>query len=874
MRATHYRKDYKKFGYTLNKVWLSIDITSAAQCTVTTKIDIKRAPQTHNNEPLFLHGKDITLVSVAVDGRILPAANYTLDAAGLTIFHLPERCVLEIINQINPAANNSYLGVYQEGEVILADNEPEGFRRITFYPDRPDVKSVFEVKITADKSRYPTLLSNGHIVDSGDLPGGRHFVTWLDPLPKSCYVFTMVAGNLAKITDIFTTMSGRKIALAVYAHKDGIEQYRSGITSLKKAMQWDEQQYGREYDLDIFNIVALPAYNQGGMEYRGLNIYSTSTFLTEGPGVCDEVRIVSESVIGHEYFHNWIGNRVGCRDWFNLTLKEGFVVFKHQEYSASLIGEALRRILDIKYLRDYQFPEDDGLSSQPVRADSYVAVQNLYTRSVYEKGAEIVRALKILVGEENFRKGSDLFHRRYDFGAVEVEDFIATVAEVSQLDLAQFCRWYTQRGRPALEVSSAYDEAEKTFELRLQQILPDALPSHQTKPYHIPVVIGLLDDQGNELDLQIENQNDAPVKNLTLGLRLEQETYKFTNVPKKPIPSLLRGFSAPIDLKMPLECEELAVLARHDSDAYVRWNSCQELMKRAILAGVSAHLQRGHMQTICVDTIRSILVDGKLDHGLRAMMIKMPSEAQIASSMKIVEVDAVHKARMELEHYIAGMLEEDFLTGYEDSRVAAKQSWSPQAIGARLLKRETLSYLSAAGGQKAMERCWEQIHSGDTVNDEIAATACLLRHNNPQACELFYHVHDKWSDNDSVGEKLMMEMAAAESLQTPIRLREFIASSRFDLKNPVLLRAIFDHLIRNQIGFHEKNGAGYQLLSQVALQMNDTNPRMAARFLFGFGTWRRFDGERQHLIRTELKKIAETPHIADELYEIVSLNIS
>ncbi len=874
MRATHYRRDYKKFGYSLNKVWLSIDITSVDLCTVKTRIDIQREPQTPHDEPLFLHGEDITLLSVAVDGEKFPASNYTLTAGGLTIFHLPERCILDIVNQINPAANNSYLGVYQEGEVILADNEPEGFRRITFYPDRPDVKSVFEVKLTADKSRYPTLLSNGHIIDTGDLPSGRHFITWLDPLPKSCYVFTMVVGDLATITDTFTTMSGRKVALAVYAHKDGIEQYRSGITSLKKAMQWDEQQYGREYDLDVFNIVVLPAYNQGGMEYRGLNIYSASTFLSDGHGVCDEVRIVSESVIGHEYFHNWVGNRVGCRDWFNLTLKEGFVVFKHQEFSGSLIGKDLRRILDIKYLRDYQYPEDDSLSSQPVRPDSYVAVQNLYTRSVYEKGAEIVRMLKTLVGEENFRKGSDLFHLKHDFGAVEVGDFIAAFGEASRLDLSQFCRWYTQRGRPALEVSSSYDETEKTFELRIRQILPNPPPGHQAQPYLIPLVIGLLDDQGNELDLQIENQSVAPVKNLTLGLRLEQETYKFINVTKRPIPSLLRKFSAPVDLRAALECEDLAVLVRHDSDAYVRWNSSQELMKRAVLAKVGADPRYRHLQNTCIDTLRFLLADKALDRGLCAMMIKMPSEAHIASSMKIVEVDAVHKARVELEHNIASALKDEFLRSYEDSRNASNQTWSPLTVGARLLKREALSYLSATREQQAMDLCREQIYSGETINDEISAIACLLRHDASQACDLFYQVYDKWSDNDSVSEKLLMEMAAAEAPHTPSRLREFISSARFDLKNPVQLRAIFDHLIRNQIGFHEKNGSGYQLLSQVALQLNDINPRMAARFLFGFGTWKRFDGERQRLIRSELEKIAAAPHLADELYEIVSLNLA
>lgn len=860
------RKDYRPFPFHIRHVALDIDLLSKEECIVRSRLRLERVAGTDASSPLLLDGTKFQLRAIAFEGRPIEASQLTIREGSLEVRDLPGAGTLEITTRIALTGDHGYMGIYREAGTVLADCEPTGFRHITYFPDRPDVKAPFEVRIEADEEQFPVLLSNGRRSAAGQLAGGRHFAVWSDPLPKSCYVFTMVAGRFARLDDEFVTMSGRRVSLAVHASESEIEQCREGLDVVKRSMRWEEQHYGREYDSDLFNVVVIPNYNQGGMEYRGLNIFTSANFRTGGTGIDDEAKMRADSTVGHEYFHNWTGNRVSCRDWFNLTVKEGFVVFKSQEFSAQLTDASIQRILDVRFLREYQFPEDDSASPQPPRPDSYIAVQNLYTRTTYEKGAEIVRMLRLILGPERFRAGSDLFYARHDLQAIEIEDMVHAFQDASGRDLSQFGRWYTQPGRPRLEVVDDYDAKAATYSLTLTQRAAQEQAS-SGPPLLIPVTLGLLTENGQELPLQLEGEPEAHGSSRTLELSARQATYKFINVSSKPTPSLLRNLSAPVTLCMARDYKSLTRLMLHDTDDLNRWDASQELVTRLILDSVAGRADVVDRRRY-IEAIGVLLATDPAAAGITGLQLRRPAEATIALSMSPVEIDAVHEQRVALERELAVALLQPLRRAYDRCCSTSLERFTPSAIATRMLKNECLALLAQAGAPGVSQLCRKQLAESPYVTDQLGALRALLNADDAAADEALMEFYGRWRHDGPVIESWYSLQASTERLQTPSRLRKLVDGGFVRLDDAPGLRNVFDPFARNQIGFHCADGEGYRVVTDVALRLNDTNPRMAARFMLGFKSIRRVDARRQTLMREQLLRISGAQGLASELYEI------
>lgn len=860
---TYRRTDYRPAAFAVRKLILSIEIQNDQQCEIHTQLQVERALGAPADAPLRLDGEKLALRSLRVNGDEPPRDTYVADAAGLRIDGLGQRAIIETVHNVSLTREHGYMGLYAQGDVVIADTEPEGFRHITYSLDRPDVKAPYEVTLIADAERYPTLLSNGQRTASGRLPQGRHFVTWNDPLPKGPHVFSMVAGNLAQLTDQFVTASGRHVEIAVYAAADEIEQCRDGLRVLKRAMRWDEEHFGREYDGDLFNIVVIPDYNQGGMEYRGLNIFSSANLRPAG-ALEDELKIRGDSVIGHEYFHNWLGVRVSVRDWFNLTLKEGLVVFKTQEFSASLVDPALQRVLDVRFLREYQFPEDDSVTPQAPRPESYAAVQNLYTKTTYEKSAEVARMLRLIVGPEAFRKGLDLFHTRHDLQAVQIEDLLRAMSDASGQDLRQFGRWYTQPGRPALQIVESYDAAAKTYLLDIEQVCNAAPGTAKNEPFLIPTTIALLDDRGAELPLQLATETRPGPTSRTFAIDGEKTQLQFVNVARRPTASILRNFSAPVSLRMQRDSTDLARLMTRDSDAFSRWDAGQQLASRLIL---DAALGRGKAEDRALyrDAIAALLAESSK---LAGLIIRRPAEATIAPEGSSIDVDGIHRARLDLEREVGAALAEQLARIYRSSLEAGDTEFTAALVARRILKNECLLLLSMANAPQAIDWCRQQAVGADNLTDRMGALRAMLAAGSAgmdQALDDFYR---QWRNDGPALEGWFALQASVEREGTALRLRRLVEQGAIRLDSATALRSMFDTFARNQIGFHEASGEGYRLVVDVALRLNELNPRMGARFVLAFKTLRRFDSRRQQLMREQLARITDARDAAPELLEV------
>ncbi|MBZ9560109.1 MULTISPECIES: aminopeptidase N [unclassified Modicisalibacter] len=865
-----YLKDYQPPAYRVTHAELKFDLEASAT-RVDAVLHLERHPDSAPGQPLVLDGEKLDLERVAIDGQDLGEDEYRVDAATLTIDAVPERFRLETRVVIDPASNTALEGLYLSNGMFCTQCEAQGFRRITFYPDRPDVMATFSTTVIGDSAALPVLLSNGNPVEKGELPNGRHFVTWEDPHPKPSYLFALVAGKLEKVEDHFTTMSGREVTLQLWVEPENLDKTEHAMRSLKTAMKWDEETYGREYDLDLFMIVAVNDFNMGAMENKGLNIFNSAAVLTHPQTATDAAFQRVEGVVAHEYFHNWSGNRVTCRDWFQLSLKEGFTVFRDQSFSADVNSAPVKRIEDVSFLRTAQFAEDAGPTAHPVQPDHYIEISNFYTLTIYEKGSEIVRMLRNLLGWETFRQGSDLYFARFDGQAVTIEDFVGCMAEVSGLDLDQFMRWYSQAGTPEIDAHGEYDYAKAEYHLTLRQRTPTTPGQPDKLPLHIPVRVGLVGTKSGE-DLALTLDGESLGKSGVLHLREEEQTFVFTDVAEAPVPSLLRGFSAPVKLRFPYGREDLAFLLQHDSDGFNRWDAGQRLALLALDDLIAAHRNGVEkvMDARVIEAFRTLLTEPADDKAVLAEMLTLPSEAYIAEQQPVVDVDAIHAAREFVRQSLALALRDDFLALYQANRSDAPYAPTAEQIAERRLKNVALAYLMSIEDEEAVELARQQFEDQHNMTDVRAALTLLVHSSRGDVADpLLKAFGEKWAHDPLVMDQWFSIQVTRPQSDALERVKYLMDHPAFSLKNPNRVRALIGAFAgQNRVNFHRLDGEGYKLLADVVIELNRLNPEIAARIITPLTRWQRYDEQRQALMKAELERI-QAEELSPNVYEVV-----
>jgi aminopeptidase N len=865
-----YRNEYTPYPWILENVMLRFEIGDDST-RVLSKLKISRNDAVSAASEIELDGQDMELVSVALDGRALGDKEFSSNADKLFIHNTPESFSLEIEVLIRPQENTALVGLYPSGDFLLTQCEAEGFRKITYFPDRPDVMTRFEVTVVADKQRYPVLLSNGNAVDSGEFADGRHWVCWDDPFAKPAYLFALVAGDLACVEDHFQTRSGRDVVLRVYVEHENIDRCDHAMESLIHAMKWDENRFSLEYDLDIYHIVATNDFNMGAMENKSLNIFNSKYVLARPDTATDFDYQGIEGVIAHEYFHNWTGNRVTCQDWFQLTLKEGLTVFRDQEFSSDMQSRAVKRIRDVRQLRGKQFPEDAGPMSHPIRPDKYIEINNFYTMTVYQKGSEIIRMYHTLLGEEGFQKGMKLYFERHDGKAVTCDDFLAAMADANDADLQKFGRWYSQSGTPELTASGSYDASAKTFTLHLSQRTPPTHGQAEKQPLVIPVALGLISKNGMEFPLRLSGEDSPPGTSRVLVLEEEQQSFVFEDISEQPIPSLLREFSAPVKLEYPYSSSELAALMAHDNDAFVRWEAAQLLAQRQILGNVE-RLAEGSDPLLAPEltaAFRTLLADLNSDPALVAEALTLPGEDYLAEQMNVVDVDGIHAARRLVKSGLANALREEFLSRYESLRDDGPYSKSPASMARRSLRNICLSYLlETAKGTSLAET---QLESSDNMTDTLAALQGLVWIEAPFADEALRAFEERWSDDALVMDKWFSIQASTPGKRTAERVKELLDHPGFSITNPNKVRSLIGVFsMMNPTGFHTADGSGYRLHADQVIALDALNPQVAARMAGAFNAWTRYDHLRQSLMKAELGRIAVVEGLSPDVSEIIN----
>jgi len=873
---TIYRKNYTPPGFLISDAVLDVDLAEDA-VLVRSHLVLGRNPASSGREEtLRLDGEDLELLEIRQNGQVLARDAYTADANGLTLHSVPEQFELETLVRIRPQENTRLEGLYRSGSLFCTQCEAEGFRRIAYYLDRPDVMARFTTRISADKTRYPVLLSNGNPVLREDLPKGRHRVVWEDPFPKPSYLFALVAGDLFRVEDRYTTRSARRVILQFYVESENRDKCGHAMLSLKRAMRWDEEKYGREYDLDVYMIVAVNHFNMGAMENKGLNIFNSKFVLARPDTATDRDFQGIEGVIAHEYFHNWTGNRITCRDWFQLSLKEGFTVYRDQEFSADMGSRGVTRIEDVRLLRAHQFAEDASPMAHPVRPDSYIEINNFYTSTVYEKGAEVVRMLSNLLGPDLFRAGTDLYFARHDGQAVTTDDFVRCMEEVSTRSLAQFQRWYAQAGTPELAVESEYDPAAKVYTLHVAQTCPDTPGQKDKLPFHIPLAVGLLDSHGRDIPLQLEGEAVAREGTRMLEVRDRRQSFRFVNVAQSPRPSLARGFSAPVKILHDRSDEDLMFLMARDSDPFNRWDAAQTLAQRLLLALVIAS-QRGLAVTIpagFTQAFRTALLDPQADKGLLAEVLSLPSETYLGDQMEVVDVDAIHSVREALRGQLALALREPLLRVYEALRETDDYDILPTSIGRRALKNLCLAYLARLPDAEARELCMRQFRTGHNMTDVVAALAALSHCVCPEREQALQEFGRRWEGDPLVMDKWFTIQATSQLPDTLDRVQTLLGHPAFSLRNPNKVRSLVGAFCAgNPVRFHAADGAGYRFLVDRVLELDRLNPQVAARLLRGMTRWRRFDQQRQHLMQSELQRVVDTAGLSSDVFEIATKSL-
>ena len=876
-----YLKDYQAPDYLIDETHLTFELFED-HTLVHAQLVMRRNPARGAGLPaLVLDGQQLQLLSVSLDDIELATDDYQLSDSHLILHPTSEQFVVDTSVKIHPESNTALEGLYKSGGMFCTQCEAEGFRKITYYLDRPDVMSKFTTTVVAEQHSYPILLSNGNPIASGPDEDGRHWATWEDPFMKPAYLFALVAGDLWCVEDSFTTMSNRNVALRIYVEPENIDKCQHAMVSLKKSMRWDEETYGREYDLDIFMIVAVNDFNMGAMENKGLNIFNSSAVLARAETATDAAHQRVEAIVAHEYFHNWSGNRVTCRDWFQLSLKEGFTVFRDSEFSADMNSRTVKRIQDVAYLRTHQFAEDAGPMAHAVRPESFIEISNFYTLTVYEKGSEVVRMIHTLLGAEGFRKGSDLYFERHDGQAVTCDDFIQAMEDANGADLSQFKRWYSQAGTPRLAVTEHYDAQQKTYSLSFAQSCPATPDKVEKLPFVIPVELGLLNAQGTEVSLQLAGETAASGTSRVLSVTEAEQTFTFIGINEKPLPSLLRGFSAPVKLSFAYSRDQLMFLMQHDSDGFNRWDAGQQLSVQVLQELIAQH-QRGEalvMDQRLVEALRSVLGNAELDQAMVAEMLSLPGEAYLTEISDVADVEAIHFAREFARKQLADSLFDGLWARYQANREVSKVTpyvAEAEHFARRALQNIALSYLMLTGKPEVLAAALEQFEHSDNMTERLTALAVLV--NSPFEAEraaALASFAEHFKDNPLVMDQWFSVQAGSTMPGGLQRVRELMEHPAFNIKNPNKVRALVGAFAgQNLINFHAADGSGYRFLADLVIQLNGFNPQIASRQLAPLTRWRKYDSARQALMKAELERIRNSGELSSDVFEVVSKSLA
>ncbi len=868
-----YLKDYRAPRYLIDKTVLRVEIRQDDTVVLAT-LEMRRNPDTNDRETgLVLDGQGLSLQSLSIDGKPLTPEQFSVTADELLIHEVPDQFTLTSEVIIRPKENSSLEGLFKSRTIYCTQCEAEGFRGITYYLDRPDVMSEFTTTVVADQAECPVLLSNGNLLETGELPDGRHWATWHDPFLKPAYLFALVAGELSVVEDKFTTCSGRNVVLQLYVEAKDLEKCDHAMTSLKNAMRWDEEVYGREYDLDLYMIVAVDDFNMGAMENKGLNIFNTSCVLAHQATTTDDGFNRVESVVAHEYFHNWSGNRVTCRDWFQLSLKEGFTVFRDSQFSADMGSPVVKRVENVTMLRTVQFAEDGGPTAHPVQPASYMEISNFYTATIYEKGAEVVRMIHTLLGPDLFRRGSDLYFERHDGQAVTIEDFVAAMAEVSGRDFSQFMNWYRQAGTPRLTVTGDYDEQQRQFSLHFSQSCPSAPESQNKQPFHIPVTVGLVTEAG-DLPLSPTGETSRVVE-----ITETEQTVVFEHIDCRPVPSLLRNFSAPVKLNYPYSYDELGFLMAHDSDGFNRWDAGQRL-SIALMQSLMKDFRTGEplqLDSRLSEAFAKVLDETGVDQAMQALVLTLPTEFLLAELADVIDVEAIHQVRRFVCGELGKTLAPAWRKAYLDN-VQPQYALSGVAMARRSLKNLSLRYLLNSGVEDSLSLAHDQFMTADNMTDRLAALSGLVNDPRDAAVMLAEKALDKfyqdWQQEPLVLNQWFQVQASCMRPGGLERVKKLMKHPAFDFHNPNKVRALVGVFCNsNPVNFHRQDGAGYQFLADNVLALDKLNPQIASRQLTPLTKWRRYDLSAQSLMQEQLSRVLAAPGLSRDTYEIASKSL-
>ncbi len=864
------RRDYQPPAWLVDRVELTLKL-DADTTRVHARLQVRRNPDCNAaRAPLALAGVGLTTRAVRVDGKPVSHAQRRHEGEEMIIGSVPDQAEVETEVEIAPSANTALEGLYAAGNMLLSQCEPEGFRKITWFPDRPDVMARFRVRLEGSRVEFPVLLSNGNCIEQGPLDGDEHYAVWDDPFPKPSYLFAVAAGRLASVSDTFTTGSGRRVDLHVHSDPDSLDRLAYAMASLKRAMRWDEERFGLEYDLDVYHIVATHDFNMGAMENKSLNIFNARYVLADQETATDADFEAVEAVIAHEYFHNWTGNRVTCRDWFQLTLKEGLTVFRDQEFTSDMHSRPVKRIQDVSDLMVRQMPEDAGPMAHPVRPERYVEINNFYTATVYEKGAEVVRMYQTLLGRDGFRRGLDLYFERHDGQAVTCDDFLAAMADANGRDLAGFERWYRQVGTPTVRARTRFDSDRDELVLTLEQALPDHPDNAEIGPLMIPVAVGFLDTENRSLKVALVGADDGPAETVILMLDQDRAEYRFQGLPADALPSLLRDFSAPVRLEYEWSLAQLARLAGFDPDAVNRWRAGRRLAERILHEGIERPGGLPDTVGLLASAWRAVLADSELDPALAAELLSLPSEAELAEQREPVDPQAIHRARTDLATYLADHLTAEFNAVYQ--RLDDGRGWSPDgpAIGRRRLRNTALHWLSAASDPNWTVQAEAQYRRADNMTDRFAALRALVHAGAEEAEPALADFAERFADDALVMDKWFAVQATRPDATVADLLPELMAHAAFSLKNPNKVRAVIGSFaMANPVAFHRADGAGYRLVADVIARLDAINPQVAARLAGAFARWRRYEPGRAERMQAELERLAGG-RLSSDVGEIVA----